>query len=451
MKKAILILLICLAATAIGLGAADAATDLLSIDTTAKYDGMGKSYEQGYIPSITGGTANFVLPLNCADDTIMRITVTPLMGTENTAPFPYVNYRFDVDRHTAEEAFVIRLSLPLKENRVNGTYAVTFHIEYNYRREIISQEIPVYLTITDGIEAISAFARDTIPVAQKPDLFISRCEVAPGIVAGGSDFTVELAVDNIGTIQALGARLSYGSDQSGILPAQTDNTLLLNAVAPGDSIPLSLKLKTTADVLAGVQSFFIRLDYTDAYGNQFDAEKTYQFEVTQPTEIAYDPVRVPETVVSGEKIDVPVSVFNTGKSPLRDVTVSISAPGLYPYSSAFLGDIDPGKPGIGTISLYIGTLPYLDESSSAYGAASGTYTITYHDDAGVTHAQTLGFSTEINQPADEDTDILPPNEQAALQWWIAALVAFGVIALLTASMIVTKTLRLLRVRDKPCA
>ena len=58
-----------------------------------------------------------------------------------------------------------------------------------------------------------------------------------------------------------------------------------------------------------------------------------------------DPVSLPKEITAGETISLPANVFNIGKSPLRNVTVNLTGAGLFPTSSVFLGDIQPGQAG----------------------------------------------------------------------------------------------------------
>ena len=76
---------------------------------------------------------------------------------------------------------------------------------------------------------------------------------------------------------------------------------------------------------------------------------TFLVHVTQPAEMSYDSVSLPREVTAGETVSLPANVFNIGKSTLRNVTVNLSGAGLYPTSSVFLGDIQPGQAGYGEV------------------------------------------------------------------------------------------------------
>ena len=96
----------------------------LSIETTKVYDGMDKSYSQGYMLKVANGKALIILPLT-GDTQGDCITVTPQLDTEG--PFVYGNYQFNVNK--VNGVFLVKLNLPLKADRKNGLYPVIFDIK----------------------------------------------------------------------------------------------------------------------------------------------------------------------------------------------------------------------------------------------------------------------------------------------------------------------------------
>ena len=65
--------------------------------------------------------------------------------------------------------------------------------------------------------------------------------------------------------------------------------------------------------------------------------------------------------------------FNIGKSPLRNVTVNLSGAGLFPTSSVFLGDIQPGQAGYGEMKVFVGMLSMTEGYTESYGKTSAVY------------------------------------------------------------------------------
>lgn len=336
--------------------------------------------------------------------------------------------------------------------RYNGTYPVELRADYlNVTGNPASQTFTVYVTITDGKtppDPNEAIRQEV----EKPELFISACTVEPETVGGEETFSVNVTIENLGAIRARSVRLTYGSEAAGIVAAETNNALHLENIASEDSTEVTFQMKTAKDVLAGQQPFYITLDYVDLYGGVYTSTRTFLIQVTQPAVMGYDPVSLPKEIVAGETVSLPANVFNLGKSTLRNVTVTLTGAGLFPTSSVFLGDIPPGEAGYGEMKVFIGMLSMTEGYTESYGPTTGTYTISYQDDQGVSYAEETQVSTEIKQPVieGEKTEAEKAAEveaqRAASQWWISVLIAFAVIAIVVAVIVVTKFARMMRMK-----
>ena len=419
----------------------------LTIDSHTLYPGMALTYAQGYVPTILNGRVYIVLPL-LGQTYDGRMTVTADLGELQNSPFVYGNYSQTV---TGYGKYVFGLEIPLLMERYSGTYPVELRADYlDVTGKQASQTFPVYVT-TDGKTPPDP---NEVPrqEVEKPELFISACKVEPETVGGEEEFSVAVTIDNIGAIRARSVRLTYGSEAAGIVPAETNNALHLENIASEDSAEVTIWMKTTKDVLAGQQPFYITLDYADLYGGVYTNTRTFLIQVTQPAVMGYDPVTLPKEIAAGETVSLPANVFNLGKSTLRNVTVTLTGAGLFPTSSVFLGDIPPGEAGYGEMKVFIGMLSMTEGYTESYGPTTGVYTVSYRDDQGVNHAEETQVSTEIKQPVIEGEKTEAEKEaeaeakRAASQWWISVLVAFAAIAIIVAVIVVNKFTRLMRMK-----
>lgn len=411
----------------------------LYIDSQNLYEGMDKTYSQGYVPHVGDGNAYIIMPL-LGQTYDGRVTVTVDLGATTDNPFILGNYSQTIS--VKDGIYLFDFEIPLASGRKNGAYPVTLTADYlDITGNQARQNFILYVTITDGINADTGPTKEEV---ETPKLYISACEITPETVGGEEAFSVTVTIENIGAIRARSVILTYGSDTAGIVPAQTNNTMHLENIASGKSETASFAFQTTKDVLAGEQSFFVKLDYVDLYGGIYTENRTFFVRVVQPAKMEYDPISIPKQVTSGDTISVPVSVFNTGKSTLRNVVATISGAGLIPTSSVFFGDILPGESGNGEMEFYVGTLSMTDNTTNDYGKSNGTYTITYMDDNGEEHKEEMEFSTEIIQPLEDSEDV--EEEQTAGQWWISVLVAFAIIAIVVSAIIVTKFSRMMRMK-----
>ena len=419
----------------------------LRIDSHTLYPGMALTYAQGYVPTVLDGRVYIVLPL-LGQTYDNRVTVTADLVELQNSPFVYGNYS---QTAAGYGKYVFGLEIPLLMERYNGTYPVELRADYlDVTGKQASQTFTVYVT-TDGKTPPDPNEAPRQEV-EKPELFISACKVEPETVGGEEEFSVAVTIDNIGAIRARSVRLTYGSEAAGIVPAETNNALHLENIASEDSAEVNIWMKTTKDVLAGQQPFYITLDYADLYGGVYTNTRTFLIQVTQPAVMGYDPVSLPKEIAAGETVSLPANVFNLGKSTLRNVTVTLTGAGLFPTSSVFLGDIPPGEAGYGEMKVFIGMLSMTEGYTESYGPTTGVYTVSYQDDQGVDHAEETQVSTEIQQPVieGEKTEAEKQAEaeakRAAGQWWISVLVAFAAIAIIVAVIVVNKFARMMRMK-----
>ena len=420
----------------------------LIIDSWSLYDGMDKTYQEGYVPRIVNGCCYIIFPL-IGETYDGKVTVTADLGATADSPFVFGNYS---QTAAGWARYVFMFEIPLVKGRINGSYPVTLRADYlDVLGQQKQQSFTLYVTVTDGKNPPDP---NDVPKqeVEKPELFISNCIITPDTVSGEEIFTAEVTIDNIGTIRARSVRLSYGSEAAGIIPADTNNAMHLENIASGESATVSFAIRTTGDVLAGEQPFYVTLDYIDLYGGVYTNTRTFLVHVTQPAKMSCDPVSLPKEITAGETISLPANVFNIGKSPLRNVTVNLTGAGLFPTSSVFLGDIQPGQAGYGELKVFVGMLSMTEGYTESYGKTTGVYTISYKDDAGEVHTAEQQLSTEIKQPildgekTDAEKQAEEEQKRAMSQWWISALAAFAVIAIIVAVIVVSKFARMMKVR-----
>ena len=225
--------------------------DQLIIDSRNLYEGMDRTYAQGYVPRIVNGRAYIILPL-LGETYDGKVTITADLGATANSPFIFGNYSQTVG---GWGRYVFVLEIPLLSERINGSYPVTLKADYlDVLGQQKQQTFTVYVTITDGKNPPDP---NDVPKqeVEKPELFISECTVDPGTVGGEQEFSVSVTIDNIGAIRARSVRLSYGSEAAGIVPVETNSAMHLENIASGKSETVSFKLRTTKDVLAGEQPF----------------------------------------------------------------------------------------------------------------------------------------------------------------------------------------------------
>lgn len=419
--------------------------DQLIIDDKHLYENMDLTYEDGYVPLVENGFAYLTLPL-LGETYDEKVTVTLNLGSPSSSPFVFGNYSKTVKLE--DGVYVFAFALPLSGSRINGTYPVVLTAKYLDKSGMqTQQDFTLYVTITDVSNPPSPSTggggggKQTVTA---PKLYIRSCEIEPGTVGGEESFTVSVEIENIGNLQARNVLLSFGSENSEIVPAETNNVMNLNEINPGKSTAASFEMKTTKDVLAGNQSFFIRLEYIDIYGGSYSESRSFLIRITQPAEISVEPIRFPKQVTAGETVPISVAAYNTGKSTLHNVTVTITGGGLIQKSAAFFGELPPGQTGSGTIEVYVGTLD-MTGGVGDYGKTDGVCTVSYTDDDGKRQTVENKFSSEILAPKVDEGES-EEEKKAASQWWISALVALAAIAITTSIIVTARFTRMMKMR-----
>ena len=408
---------------------------------------MNKTYKEGYVPAVKNENVQVILPL-LGDTLGDEIVLSVDLGSTEDSPFVYENYNQTVKKDKG--VYLAELVIPLAQNRINGTYPVVLTASYNDMwGNLKEQPFTVYVTITDGRsgETTTAAANTGPEPVRRPELFISRCHISRQRAVAGENFTVELAVENIGNLQAKNVKLSYGSTSGMILPVEQNNVQLLGNLSKEKTVTASFDMKVCPDATEGMQCFEVTLACSDAYGGDYSLTRNFSIQVEQPAELQYDEPALEQYVTAGDTFSLPANVFNTGKSVLRDVRVSLEGNGMFPASSIFLGDILPGEAGYGQMNVFVGMMSDPD-GNGYYGETLAVYTISYTDEAGVTHEVSKELRTVIREPAIEPTPTPNPEQvkkkDAEGAWWISALIAFAILAVLISWIITTRVIRAFR-------
>lgn len=300
--------------------------EVLSIDTATVYDGMAKSYGQGYVPTVSGNTATVILPL--VGDTLgQKIRVTPELSPDG--PYILGNYQFDVSKSTVtaadkmtHEVFLIRLDLPLSGSRNNGTYPIPFTVEYvTLDGTQTQQTFTVQLTITDGKNPnASSGGGGGWTVVRKPVLLIEQGTVSPAEVAGGETVAIHVSVRNVGNIDAANIRIGVSPETdvltlTGDLNAQFFPSLGVQKTAEAD-----FALLTAVGAPEGEYVAVLQIEYEDRFGGTYSEVGRYRIRVTQP-KVEITAIDYAETVGGGQDFAVSLTLTNTGARDASDIAV----------------------------------------------------------------------------------------------------------------------------------
>jgi hypothetical protein len=441
---------------------------ILVIDNNNLYQGMAKTYSQGYLPKVEGGRVNVLLPLrlsNALDVTALKndtITVTLDLGNPENSPFVFGNYESTVGlkEHTVNNGakkvstYLVNLSLPLDSDRKNGKYPIAVKVKYMTLDGTPGEQIfTVYVTIKDGTDP-NAPSTPVITPKQQPKVIISKYKVTPEVAEAGEEFDVSFTLENTSdSVNVQNLKITLKPEGTDLIVEEQSNTKYLKSLGKDKTKEFKFHLKVRQDAQPKPQKIIVNLEYEDSEAKPIATSEEILVQVKQPIRIKFDTPNIPAAVNAGDTLPLSLNVFNMGKSTLNNVMCRVEASGLMPEGSSFLGNMEPGASKTAEIFVFVGTkdmskseegeiIETPSEDGEKYGKASGVIHITYEDEFGKEYKEDISFDTNINPPSVPETapqtEVVQPK---ASQWWISVVIAAIIIAGIVVVMVLAQRKR----------
>lgn len=443
-------------------GASEGPTPLpgqpLEIDTGYIYNGMDTSYAMGYMPKIAGGQAVIVLPL-LGETQGDVIRVIPEISTDG--PFVYGNYQFDVYKTTEtalnavgfsmeRQVFLVSLALNLSPSRYNGTYPVTFDVQYtDVNGESQSQSFTLQVAITDGASksTSSGGGGGGQQSVRKPVLQLVSSAVTPDSVDGAGEVLLTVTLQNVGNRDATNLHVTAQSQDSDVLMTSDLNGVFLTGLAMQGTVEGSFTFAVNERTLSGSHYLTVQATYEDKYGGSYTDAWQFRVNVTQPVKLGFDQMKLPESITSGESFTEMLYVYNPSQAPAYQVQATLTVDGLV-CASAYLGTIEAQGSAGKEMSIFATTL----SGSQRYGESYGMLEISYQDEQGEWFVLTQDLDITIEEPkpiTDEEKEkqeAEQKEQQTLSQWWVSLLIAIAAILVLLSLIIISKFTRMLKMR-----
>lgn len=413
----------------------------LMIDSQNRYDGMDKAYAEGYIPTVQKGNVYLVVPILCSGslkDNCLRASLN--LGDAESAPFVIKNYEKSISLTQSyvnggtgtAESYVAAFWLELKADRCNGGYPVAISLrgEDETGNEVM-QDFTVYVTITDGKDKKEDDQADEN--ASLPKVVISSCQFSNTDIHAGDEITADITLTNTSQTESakdLTAAISTSSEELMLL--DQSNTAYVESIPPQGSCVVSFRCRVNTSAPQGQYSLALAMNYTDSKSNICSSDGTLNFLVSQPSQVQFDPLSIPPSIEVGDVAEASVQAMNLGRGKVYNVRAVISADGLTPQGTIFIGDLEPGTMGSGSTQVTVGSLT---NSKNPYGSTMGTVTFCYEDEMGVEQLETMAFETTIQSPFSNKPS--EPEDNAS-QWWIIIAVIVSLLTAFAAIIIIRK-------------
>ena len=420
----------------------------LVVDNTNVYDGMDKAYNQGYTPTVKSGTATIVIPLIA---TIAlkgnAIVATPGLGDTSSSPFVFKNYQKTIGLKDYAvsgrnvSAYLVRFDLALASGRVNGVYPVTIDVQAQAADgSQVQQVFTCYVTITDGKDPNAAEPTPKVekPTSQ-PKIIISGYSINPASVEAGSEFTACVTLRNTSETKSVqNMTVAVSCDSPNFLLLNESNITYIAKLGKGESTTVDFTYKTDLDTPAQRYNITLAMEYDNRDAVTLSSSGLIAVDVSQPLRVEMESPKIEEQVNAGDTMPLSFQVMNLGRSPIYNVRIELSAPGLIPSGSAFVGNMEAGTAMPAGMDVFVGTknMTAGHEGEDKYGYTNGVITLKYEDGTGHEYTLESDFSTTINPPVITPVSAEPVEEpEKAGQWWISMVIGGVIIAALLTFLI----------------
>ncbi len=265
----------------------------------------------------------------------------------------------------------------------------------------LSLILSLFLVMLFPITASAEEERDN----STPRLMVTDYQVENGFVSPDSETTLSITIKNTSTSKSVSNIKLSLSDESGEVRCEDVGTKYVSYIRANRKYVWKVKLTAIKSAQAKEHKLTLSMEYEDENGMSFSANDVILVQVRQAASLDLSGTQLPKKVVQGEKIDVPVTFMNTGKSTLYNCKMDFVIKGL-DDGTTFVGTIEPGQSTQGTGSLRV--------SKDTLGKTEGEIKITYEDFYGEFYTEKIKVSTVIEKKAKKTTEPTKNNSTPRL-------------------------------------
>ena len=238
-----------------------------------------------------------------------------------------------------------------------------------------------------------------------PRLMVTDYQVENGFVSPGSETSLSITIKNTSTSKTVKNIKLTLSDESGEVRCENLGTEYVSSLRYNRKYVWNLKLTAIKSAQVKEHRLTLSMEYEDENGASYSANDVILVQVREAPSIEISVTHLPEAVIQGEKIDVPVTFMNTGNGTIYNCKMDFIIKGLE-GGATFIGTIEPGQSGQGTATLRV--------SKDALGKTEGEIKITYEDFYGEIYTEKIKISTVIEKKAEKTTEPTKNNSTPRL-------------------------------------
>lgn len=246
-----------------------------------------------------------------------------------------------------------------------------------------------------------------------PKVIIKDCWASKKDIHAGDDIQVTIVLENTSRSEKLrNMTVTVAEPENDLNLVSDTDTVFIDTVKAGGKIEVTRTYHVSKTAPEGQYILNVSVDYANSEGTTYTYDGKARIYVGQPVRLAFDPVMIEKNVQVADILRVNVQAMNLGRSKVYNVRVAFEGDGMQAEASVFIGDIEPGTTGNGTMNV---TITGLSSGHTPYGKAEGVLTFFYEDEAGNAYEETQDISTYIEAPVTSEKN---ESKDMPNQWWI---------------------------------
>ncbi len=396
-----------------------------------------------------GQDCMIVLPIvNMFKYNLKDVIVTPRLGAKtNDFPFEINNtgYTEKIDLLVGEDAqpnYAERIRncvwvLRTRENVKTGYYKIDFDITYTDPTCAVDTTVISVFVHCTGLPENGTVDGDEDKKLSMPRLIVTGFTTEPKEVYSGEHFTLNLSIENTAkdttvknlqfdltaTVEGSQTQPSYAA----FLPSSGSNSFYIDSISPGGVTDLTMEFEAKSGLEQRPYVMNIVMKYEDELANAYDSTASVTIPVKQISKFDVStPSCDPAVIDIGEQSDLMFSIYNTGKTTLYNVQVTINDKTVQ-QALAYVGNLAPGATG--NVDVMLTGTEYSESETAMIPVV-----ISYEDETGVVSTETKNVALAVQQGMTEDFGAIEeiPEEESGftLKGWQIALIGVGVLAAL---------------------
>ncbi|NLK21628.1 MAG: hypothetical protein GX308_06015 [Epulopiscium sp.] len=283
----------------------------------------------------------------------------------------------------------------------------------NYPIEIKVEYIPYQGA---GVATFSQYvginvAGDKSNAKSKPRIIIGEYTVEPQIVRAGQEFDLSIGFTNthssktvenmkaVLTINEKGADNTTQDTGTVFTPVSgQSNMFYLAEINPGETVLKNVRMYTVPDANPKTYEVTVEMEYEDSIGEPYTEVAKIGIPVQQSTQIDVGEVRIDGEAMIGRPISVISQIFNTGRTNIKNLMVTVEGPFEKEDANFFVGNFVQGSEEYYE-GIVIPTQP---------GECSGELVVIYEEITGEKQEQRLSFTMLVmDAPSFDEMEMGP--------------------------------------------